>query len=153
MGTAALVTWLVTAVGGFYLLGTWIAKGGTREPRTTRFPAPVIFGHFALAAVGLLVWIGYVIDGSHALAWAAFVILVPVALLGFTMLARWLPARRASSVVSGVPAAPGATTGMTGTAQPPAESSFPLAVVVGHGLLAVVTVVLVLLTALQLGGG
>jgi hypothetical protein len=46
--------------------------------------------------------------------------------LGFTMLAWWIPARR------------------TGTA----ESRFPVPVVVGHSLFAVTTLVLVLLAAL-----
>jgi uncharacterized membrane protein YeiB len=39
----------------------------------------LIFGHFALAAVGLVVWILYVITDTTALAWTAFVLLVPVA--------------------------------------------------------------------------
>ena len=50
MNVAALIAWLVTALGGFYLLGTWLARGGVRGP--SRFPAPVIFGHFLLAAAG-----------------------------------------------------------------------------------------------------
>ncbi|MEV5713343.1 hypothetical protein AB0L41_05575 [Amycolatopsis mediterranei] len=37
----------------------------------------------------------YLLAGGRTLAWIAFVLLVPVALLGFTMLARWLPGRRA----------------------------------------------------------
>lgn len=65
-----------------------------------------------------------------ALAWLASVLLLPVALLGLTMLARWLPARGGDR----------------------AESRFPVPVVAGHGLLAVATVVLVLLVALGVGG-
>ncbi|TCO54304.1 hypothetical protein [Actinocrispum wychmicini] len=140
MDVAALITWLVTAVGGFVMLGTWIAKGGTRKPRTSHFPPGLIFGHFALAAAGLVVWIIYLITKNHSLTWIAFILLVPVALLGFTMLARWVSVRRAHATVGGPD---------TAAAQPPAERHFPVVIVGGHGLFAVVTVVLVLLTALR----
>ncbi|WP_103351549.1 hypothetical protein [Amycolatopsis sp. CA-128772] len=69
-------------------------------------------------------------------AWIAFALLVLVALLGFTMLARGLPGYRARGASSGE-AAP--------------EQHFPVAVVGAHGLFAVATVVLVLLAALGVG--
>jgi hypothetical protein len=140
---AALIAWLLTALSGFYMLGTWIARGGLKQQGgTSRLPAPVIFGHFALAAIGLLVWIVYLAIGHNALAWTAFGLLLPVALLGFTMLARWIPVYRARSAVSaGAPAG-----------DMPAERHFPIAVVLGHGLLAVVTLVLALLSTLRIGG-
>jgi hypothetical protein len=139
MDIAALITWVITALGGFYMLGTWISRGGVRGG-TSRLPVPVIFGHFALAAIGLVVWIIYVISDNDALAWTAFGLLVPVALLGFTMLARWLPVYRDRA------AAPAG-----GEQAVPAERHFPVPVVAGHGLAAVVTVVLVLLAALGIG--
>ncbi|MGW2939259.1 hypothetical protein ACWDA7_47865 [Streptomyces sp. NPDC001156] len=148
MDIAALITWVVTALGGFYMLGTWIQRGGIRQQQTgtSRLPAPAVFGHFALAAIGLVVWIIYVVADKSALAWTAFGLLLPVALLGFVMLARWIPVYRNRT------AAP-ADTAVQGTERPvPAERHFPLAVVVAHGLLAVVTLVLVLLTALGIGG-
>ncbi|WP_174184255.1 hypothetical protein [Nocardia barduliensis] len=52
MGIAALILWLLTAVGGFVLLGTWIAEGGARQPSSSHLPAPVVFGHFPLAVDG-----------------------------------------------------------------------------------------------------
>ena len=85
MNVAALIAWLVTALGGFYLLSKWLARGGVRGP--SRFPVPVIFGHFLLAAAGLIVWIVFLLAHTRALAWTAFVILVPVALLGFGVVA------------------------------------------------------------------
>ncbi|GAA4204303.1 hypothetical protein [Microbispora amethystogenes] len=142
MGIAALVTWLLTAVGGFVMLGVWIARGGRR---TSRFSPGLIFGHFALAAAGLVVWIVYLVAGVAALAWVALVLLVPVALLGFAMFARWIPAYRSREAVAGGP-------GATGAAGPP-ERHFPVVIVAGHGLLAVATVALVLLTALGVSGG
>ena len=127
MAIAALITWLVTAAGGFVMLGTWIARGGHRPDSGSRLAPGLVFGHFALAVVGLVLWIVYLAVHTKALAWTAFVVLLPVALLGFTMLARWIPARRAET----------------------AESRFPVPVVIGHGLFAATTLVLVLLTALR----
>jgi hypothetical protein len=63
----------------------------------------LIFGHFALAAVGLIVWILYVATDTKALAWTAFGLLVVIALLGFTMLIRWLPTYRGRSAVAKLP--------------------------------------------------
>jgi hypothetical protein len=141
MTVAALITWLITALGGFYLLGTWLSRGGIRQQqaRTSRFPAPVIFGHFLLAAAGLIVWIVYVAAHAKALAWAAFVILLPVALLGFTMFFRWIGVYRATPAT--VPAA--ASTDVV-----PAERHLPVPVVLAHGALAATMLVLVLLAAL-----
>jgi hypothetical protein len=131
MTIAALIAWVVTAGGGFVLLGTWLARGGSRS---SRFSPTLIFGHFALAAAGLVVWIIYVIADETLLAWIAFVLLVPVALLGFGMLAKWLPTYRARA---------------TAGTDAPAERHFPVVVVGAHGVLAVTTVVLVLLSALS----
>ncbi|GHB69862.1 hypothetical protein GCM10010377_70720 [Streptomyces viridiviolaceus] len=139
MAIAPLITWVITALGGFYMLGTWLSRGGVRSG-SSRLPAPVVFGHFALAAIGLVVWILYLIADATALAWTAFGLLVPVALLGFVMLARWLPTYRATRAAVA-----------EGGAEP-AERYFPVPVVLAHGLFAVITVVLVLLTALGIGG-
>lgn len=157
MDIAALIFWILTAGGGFYLLGTWLMKGGARAPATgggSRFPVPLIFGHFVLAAAGLVLWIIYVITDTDALAWIAFIILIVVALLGFTMFARWLPTYRAGGSGSTAPAGTttGAPAGATAIGDGPAERHFPVAIVGGHGLLAATTLVLVLLTALGVGG-
>ena len=137
MAIAALITWLLTAVGGFVMLGLWISKGGTRQPRTTHLPPPLIFGHFALAAIGLVVWIVYLVAGNAALAWTAFFLLLPVAVLGFVMLARWVGTRRTAVATAGA-----------GAGGEPPERSFPVPVIGAHGVFAVATVVLVLATAL-----
>jgi hypothetical protein len=54
MAVAALVTWLITALGGLWMLGIWITRSGMSQQRAdvSRFPVPVIFGHFSLAAAG-----------------------------------------------------------------------------------------------------
>jgi manganese efflux pump family protein len=146
MRIAALITWILTAGGGAFMLATWISKGGVRRSETSRIPPALIFGHFALAATGLVVWILYVLTDTDALAWVAFVILLPVALLGFGMLARWLPTYRAEhATATRSPESSGA-----GDKAP--EAHFPVPTVIAHGLLAVITLVLVLLTALGVGG-
>ncbi|NUR01722.1 MAG: hypothetical protein HOY79_35880 [Streptomyces sp.] len=147
MDIAALVAWIVTALGGFFLLVRWISGGGLRQQQTgtTRFPAPLVFGHFLLAAAGLVVWIVYLAADKTALAWASFGVLVAVALLGFTMLARWIPVYRAAPAVTEV-MAPGGTEATT-----PAERHLPVPVVGAHGLLAATTLVLVLLAAIGVG--
>ena len=118
---------------------------------------PVIFGHFLLAAAGLIVWIVFLLAHTKALAWTAFVILVPVALLGFTMFFRWIgvhrgtaapvpaPARVGAPAAAGAPAAPAPA---AAGAAVPAERHLPVPVVLAHGALAATTLVLVLLAAL-----
>jgi hypothetical protein len=156
MALLALFTWLITALGGFLMLGIWISRGGARG--SGRLPVPVMFGHFALAAAGMVVWVLYLLSGLTALAWTALALLVPVAALGFVMFARWIPqyrARAAGAAPAGGAAseqasdpAGGATAGAEAV---PAERAFPVPVVIGHGILAVATVVLALLSALQIG--
>ena len=135
MDVAALIAWILTAGGGFYLLGTWLARGGMRQQQTgeTRFPAPLIFGHFVLAAIGLVLWIVYLGADSAGLAWTAFAVLVVVALLGTLMVVRWSQDRQAG--------------GRQPATRRPAEQNFPLPVVVGHGIFAAATIVLVLIAA------
>jgi hypothetical protein len=150
LSIAALVAWILTAAGGFVLLGKWISHGGVRSPGTSRFPPALIFSHFGAAAAGLVLWIIYLINDQDILAWVAFALLVVVALLGFTMLARWIPGYRAHATVTAGSA--DAARSAPPTADRPAEQHFPVAVVGAHGVLAVATVVLVLLAALGVGG-
>jgi hypothetical protein len=149
MEWAALITWVLTAGGGFVLLSIWLARGGLRQQREAgnRIRPPLIFSHFGLAATGLVLWIIYVATDSDALAWIAFAVLVVVALLGWTMFAIWYQRRqrtRAQAVADAVG---------SGTADPePAEQRFPVSIVTLHGILAVATVVLVFLAAIGVGG-
>lgn len=111
MSIAALITWIITALGGAVLLGTWLSRGGLRARDASRFPPGLILGHF---------------------------LLVVVAALGFTMVGRWRQDRAAAADRG------------SDAARPP-EQHFPVAVVYLHGLLAVITLILVLLTALGVG--
>jgi hypothetical protein len=142
MKWAALVTWIITAGGGFVLLSIWLARGGMRQEANggNRIRPRLILSHFLLAATGLVIWIIYLAADKDALAWIAFGVLVVVALLGWTMFFIWLRRRQAGMVTEG--SAVGA----------PAEQHFPVSIVALHGLLAVTTVVLVLLAAAKVGG-
>ena len=152
MKWAALIAWVLTAGGGFVMLGLWLKHGGRQQAPGSqgRIRSPLIFGHFALAAIGLVIWIIYVVSDQETLAWVAVALLVVVALGGFTMLAMWLQQRRQPAQAGAAPAAPGAPAGPPGGQ--PAEQRFPVPIVVLHGLLAVTTLVLVVLTAAGVGG-
>jgi uncharacterized iron-regulated membrane protein len=80
------------------------------------------------------------VTDTGGLAWVAFVLLLVVALLGFTMFAIWFQRRQQGAVGAAVD--PGT----------PAEQHFPVSVVSLHGLLAATTLVLVFLTAIGVGG-
>jgi hypothetical protein len=164
MDVAALILWILTAGGGFVMLGIWISKGGARRSEAgagSRFPVPVIFGHFLLAALGLVLWIIYVAADKEGVGWTAFGLLCAVALLGFTMFALWVPTYRsggAAPMATGGAASGGGSSSVatapaaTAVAAGPAERHFPVVIVLGHGLLAATTLVLVLLTVLGVGG-
>jgi len=148
MRVAALISWLITASGGLYLLVIWLIENeaGGRGAAASRLPLPVISGHALLATGGLVAWIGYLITGRRTLAWASVALLVMVALLGLTMVSRWIRVYRAFVPAGGRP-------GPADLLAAPAERNFPLFVVLAHGLLAVTTTALVVLAALGVGEG
>ena len=151
MSLAALFSWLITASGGLYLLTIWLIEYDIGAPggAVSRLPRTVISGHVLLAASGLGAWVGYLIVDRDMLAWIALATLVAVALLGFTMLGRWIMVRRA---ISATFHARPSEAFASARAPLPAESHFPVPVVVAHGLLAVSTLTLVGLTCLGMGG-
>ena len=144
----------------------------------TRLPIPVISGHVLLAAGGLVTWIAYLITDMRLLAYLTLGDLALVFCLGLTMAIRWIgvyqsrslpprPASWAKAVPAEASAVLRSRGGLFEPRQPqlatagaragagasaelavPPERHFPVTVVVGHGLLAVTTVTLVLLTTL-----
>jgi hypothetical protein len=141
MSVAALFAWMITIFGGLILLMIWIIEYDREFQNTaaTRLPVPVISVHALLGLGGLTLWIGYLLVDEQRLAWAAVAVLGTVAVLGLVMAARWIGVYRAF-------AAPGPP--LTRRIAVPPERNFPLPVVIAHGLLAVITLVLVLFTAL-----
>lgn len=138
MDLAALVLWVMTALGGFAMLGIWLKHGGMRQQDHAgpHIRPPLILSHFGLAAGGLVLWVAYLATDSGTLAWVSSALLVVVALLGFAMLAVWLQRRRDR-----------VATPASATAATPAEQRFPVPVVVAHGLFAATTLVLAFLAA------
>jgi hypothetical protein len=131
MSLTTIAVWLVTAAIGIYLLFLWLRGGGLRrqKAKVTRFPVTLIFSHPALGVGSLALWVGSLLTGVTAYAWTSFGMLTVAALLGFAMFTRWLGAGRHARG---------------------AEQGFPVVAVLSHGVAAVVTFVLVLLSAMTL---
>ena len=182
MSVIALFTWIVTALGGLFLLAIWLIEYDPDFQRATatRLPIPVISGHVLCAVSGLAVWILYLVTGEAWFAWATVVLLGAVAVLGLTMAFRWLGVYRSSPLPKPAPVPPAAptalgplgrdawtpapswTSGSSGYAAAalrstdlsvPPERHFPVSVVVAHGLFAITTIVLVVLTVLGVASG
>ncbi|HVT71046.1 MAG TPA: hypothetical protein VHF26_25090 [Trebonia sp.] len=93
MRTAALVSWLVTAGLGAFMLRTWLARGGLRAERakTGGLPPQLIFGHALAAFAGLLSWAAYLLTGERAIAWSGVVLLMATVSLGLCTVTLWTP--------------------------------------------------------------
>ena len=93
MRFATLISWLLTASLGAFMLRTWLARGGLRRERARvgGLPPPLIFGHAGLALSGLLVWSGYVATGTRAVAWTAVGLLMVAITLGLCTVTLWTP--------------------------------------------------------------
>ena len=93
LGIAALTTWLIDAVSGAYMLGTWVARGGMHQQLTTgdRLAPRVVFTHFGIATTGLLVWISFLTTRWVPLAWLAVGLLMLVIGLGISTVTLWTP--------------------------------------------------------------
>ena len=160
MSIAALITWIVTAGFGFFMLIRWATRGGVKkvDGAGTHLPPVRVFTHFGLAAAGLIIWIIYLVTDSTILAWIAVVDLLIIATIGVVMVRQWAKDGRAAMAA----AAAGAGGANAGTVEAPrvdagtvdlAEQHIPRPPVVLHGIFAVSTLILVLLTALGVGPG
>ncbi len=145
MSVASLFAWIATVSVGLLLLVIWLMEYDRefQSAAATRLPVPVISAHALLGMGGLILWGGYLLADEERLAWATVALLGSVVLLGLIMAARWIRVYRGF-------ADPGPALARTVTVPP--ERHFPLPVVVTHGILAAITVVLVLFTALGAGG-
>jgi hypothetical protein len=182
MPVVALITWIVTALGGLYLLAIWLIEYDPDFQRAaaTRLPVPVISGHVLFAIGGLVVWLMYLITNDDIFEWATVAILAFVATFGLTMAVRWIGVYRSSPLPSRSPLLDGPQPGTAEAARDawtphdyyvptstrvsfsdqvrpgelavPPERHFPVSVVIGHGVFATVTIVLVVLTLLGVGG-
>ena len=180
MSVVALITWIVTALAGLYLIAIWLIEYDPDFQRAaaTRLPVPVVAGHVFFAVGGLVVWLLYLITGEDIFAWATAGVLAFVATFGLTMAVRWIGVYRSNPLSPPSPlltspqptrieasrdawtpqepwpaasAADGQRSGQPGELAVPPERHFPLSVVIGHGVFAVATIVLVVLTLVGFG--
>ncbi len=149
MTLAALITWFAAVVAGLCLLAIWLIEYDKSDV-DSHLPRTMVSAHGMLAVVGLVVWSAYVDGGSPRLAWTAVLILAVVAVLGLTMAGRWIGVYRMYKTPSAAVVPIGAR-GATGADAVPPERKFPVPVVIAHGVLAVATIVIVLLTAFTPG--
>jgi len=128
LGIVTLIAWVCTAGAGAYMLGTLVASGALRRPRTAGdgLPPAVLLAHFGLAGTGLATWVSYVVSGWAVLAWTAVGLLMLAIGLGVCIVTLWTPYPRPRAAASaGPPADPGAVRATGGPRGAPARE--PLA--------------------------
>jgi manganese efflux pump family protein len=143
VGFVVLITWFAAVLMGLFMLAVWLIENDVtdRGVAPSRLPVLVVFTHMFLAAAGLGMWATYLIVERMMFAWTAIGILGGIAALGATMFLRWIPVYRNTDAPTGTGQLSAEMTAA------PAERNFPVAIVALHGLLAVSTLVLALLTA------
>jgi len=171
---AALASWIVTAAAGLYLLAGWLTRtpSGRRRIRASGPPPAVIGSHAGLGLTGLGVWIAFMATAAPALAWIAVGITFVAAGLGMATLLTAMPdpqgpaaatAVTANAALASTATASTATastaTASTMTASNVTESNVtesprtsgrpPVIVIALHGVLATVTILVVLLAAIS----
>jgi hypothetical protein len=128
----ALLAWLATAASGAWIIVRWwLAGGSLRRKSPSAAPTGVTLGHAGGGILGLLLWAAFLATGWVALAWIALGLLAPVAGLGMCVLVLGLPRP--------VRAPLGSRRGRGG---------FPAALVAGHGLFVLVSLLFVLLATI-----
>lgn len=93
MRIATLISWLLTASLGAFMLRAWLVLGGLRRERARAdgLPPQLIAGHAGLALLGLVVWVAYLASGARALAWTAVGVLMVTVGLGLCTVTLWTP--------------------------------------------------------------
>ncbi|WP_182345723.1 hypothetical protein [Tomitella gaofuii] len=143
LAVIVLWAWAVTALSGLALLGAWLTTPSVRTARTRggrhrRLPPSLVLSHLSVAAAGLLVWGVFALWGRNAFAWAGLGMIAMTAAIGITMFVRWIPGYRST------PPAPRGRHHRR--PHRPRRRNLPFVLVVGHGALAVATIVLMVLT-------
>lgn len=156
MGLIALITWIMTASAGLYLLAIWLIEYDKdfQAVAATRLPPAVLAAHVSLAGGGLVVWISYLFYDYDDLGWISAGAICTAAVLGLVMAVRWASvyrAKRAGLRQDRLPVTTQAA-GVTILERPaaqregPPERNFPLPVVIAHGTFAAATITLVLVS-------
>lgn len=138
MGLATMGFWIATGMIGLYMFGITLRMNSSAETSNdSHLSSMVVFTHLTMAIVGLAVLLAYISVGGPVLAWTTFGIVLIVAALGSSMGFRWLLDRH------------GRKTKVAANKRHLVEQQIPSAAVHTHGALAVLTVIMVLITALR----
>jgi len=86
LAVITMISWLLTASIGAYMLSTWIGGGGLRQQRASRegLSPSVVLGHAGLATTGLALWAAFTLTRWAPLAWTAVLVLMPAIGLGLS---------------------------------------------------------------------
>jgi hypothetical protein len=86
LAVITMISWLLTASIGAYMLSTWIGAGGVRQQRASRegLSPSVVLGHAGLATTGLALWAAFTLTRWAPLAWSAVLVLMPAIGLGLS---------------------------------------------------------------------
>jgi hypothetical protein len=179
LNVATLLSWLATEALGVFMVRSWIARGGIRAARQRPPPSegmslPILASHAGLNFAGLLCWVVFVAAAAKPAAWLAIVLMAPAIGLGISTVTIWTPypgpGRRAAAPVRATLVAEHevkralddeALTGqlvdefLARNLEPPAPRDSrrhlrPL-VPAGHGVLAIATFALAVLSAVSAG--
>ncbi|MCW2911316.1 MAG: Uncharacterized protein JWL68_6105 [Actinomycetia bacterium] len=109
LGLATLLSWILTAGIGAYMLRSLVVHGALRRQRSVRdgLSPRVLYGHFSLALSGLVTWSAFLATGWGALAWVAVALLTPAIGLGICTVTLWTPYPRPGGEVAQGPGEPG----------------------------------------------
>jgi hypothetical protein len=95
LDVATLLTWLATEALGAFMARSWIVRVGLRAARRPTGPdvmsLPILAWHAGLNAAGLLCWIVFLASGAKPAAWLAIVLMAPAIGLGISTVAIWTP--------------------------------------------------------------
>ena len=170
MAGTALALWFLTILGGSYMMFMAMSPGrGAGSAAHSHWPSWLVFTHGGLAVSGAALWFAFMTYREEWMAWTSFVTLLVIATLGEILFTTWFKDRRAAAraqrggevptVSDKVPRnVPPTTSGermqqveaeVEGPVTELAERRIPVLAVYGHGALAVATMVLVLITAIQ----
>lgn len=173
ISVVSLITWIMAAGCGLYLVSIWLIEYDRdfQKSARTRLPPLVLACHVLLAGGGLIAWAVWFVWFTDKLVWIAALALLLAATLGSFMASRWIgvyreyrairraateeqaisPASAASAASAPAGGLPSAVSSRQIAAldRPvaigPPERNFPLPVVIAHGVFAVATLTMVLL--------
>jgi hypothetical protein len=96
LDVATLLSWLATEALGVFMVRSWIVRGGIRAARQRPAAAdtmslPILAGHAGLNAAGLLCWIVFLVAAAKPAAWLSIVLMAPAIGLGISTVTIWTP--------------------------------------------------------------